>query len=331
MLPRVIIEDAEVHQRVHGAATRRFRKTVLRLPGPVARFVVRKCLPEGPTRGTPVLLLHGFGQNRRAWHQPLRSFANHLAAEGFDVYNTELRGHGRSRRAGAAPPHDLALVLDEDLPAALALARRLSGASQVFLVGHSLGGLLSYSLAATRAQEVAGVVSLGSPLRFGEGSRTLSAVSVGLRAAGVAPARSFPMPLVRAGLRRGAALLDRPWVPSPLRAWHPGSMEPPLRDEYLRTAFDVGTFGALHGVMEAGRGVAEAWSRCEVPALVIAGTHDLLAPPASVHPGYALHPGPDRTWWELPFGHADLILGHEAPHRVWPVVTRWLTARDRVG
>ena len=83
-------------------------------------------------------------------------------------------------------------------------------------------------------------------------------------------------------------------------------------------------------MLDAQREISQGWSRCEVPALVIAGTHDLLAPVASVRPGYTLHPGPDRTWWELPFGHADVILGRDAPAQVWPVITRWLTARDGV-
>ena len=52
--------------------------------------------------GSPILLVHGFGQNRYAWHLPARSFANHLATAGFDVYNLDLRGHGRSRHFGAA-------------------------------------------------------------------------------------------------------------------------------------------------------------------------------------------------------------------------------------
>jgi pimeloyl-ACP methyl ester carboxylesterase len=326
----VIVEDSHVEQRTHGEPLRRFRKTVLRVPGDAARFLVRKTLPEGPSRRTPVLLLHGFGQNRRAWHQPQRSLANHLAAPGFDVFNAELRGHGRSRRAGVLPLHDLAVALREDLPETLALIRALTTTSQTFVLGHSLGGLLSYGLAAARPDEVAGVVTLASPLHFGEGNAALRALGAGLRLADPAGHRAFPMAVIRAGLRRSAALWDLPWVPLPVRAWAPGSLEPALRDEYLRTAFDGGTFGELRGVLDAQRAISLGWSRCEVPALVIAGSHDLLAPVDSVRPGYTLHPGPDRTWWELPFGHADVILGRDAPAQVWPVITRWLTARDGV-
>ncbi|MEZ4391289.1 MAG: alpha/beta hydrolase [Polyangiales bacterium] len=327
----MIVEDGVVEQRVHGAASQRFQKTVLRLPGDPPRFVVRKRLPGGASRATPVLLLHGFGQNRRAWHQAERSFANHLAAAGFDVFNTELRGHGRSRRAGASPSHGLEHAVDEDVPAALALASSLTGAPRAFVLGHSLGGLIAYAVAAGSPDRVAGVVTLGAPLDFGRGSATLSLLRAGISRVRAAPHRAFPMAQVRAGLRRTAAAWDLPWLPVPLRAWAPGSMEPGLRDSYLGTAFDAGSFGQLRAVFDAGETISARWSRCDVPALILAGSFDLLAPPASVRPAHDRHLGSDRTYAELPFGHGDLLLGREAPARVWSLVTRWLTARDGLG
>ena len=51
----MIVEDSHVEQRTHGDPLRRFRKTVLRVPGEAPRFLVRKALPEGPSRRTPVL------------------------------------------------------------------------------------------------------------------------------------------------------------------------------------------------------------------------------------------------------------------------------------
>ena len=40
---------------------------------------------SGEGTRAPVLLVHGFGQNRYAWHLPARSFANHLASVGWHV------------------------------------------------------------------------------------------------------------------------------------------------------------------------------------------------------------------------------------------------------
>lgn len=328
----MIVEDAEVSQRIDGDALHPFRKEVVRLLGEPPRFMVRKrsLSPDAPLRNHPVLLLHGFGQNRRAWHLTERSFANHLAAAGFDVFNTELRGHGRSRRAGAEAPSDLRVSVDVDLPAALDAVAALSGKDRAFLVGHSLGGLIAYAVAAANAGRIVGVVTLGAPYHFGAGSPILELVrrGVGSAAALIGHHRPFPMALVRAGMRGTSALWDVAWLPMPLRAWAPGAFEPALRDEYLRATFDVGTLGQLAGVAARAKDFAAQWSRCDVPALVIAGDHDLLAPPASVYPGFAEGSGRDRTWASLPFGHGDLLLGRDAPSRVWPLVTRWLAARD---
>src|SRR5512146_1796400 len=55
----------------------------------------------------PVLLIHGYGQNRYAFHLPSRSLVNHLARAGFDVFNVDLRGRGRSRHFGARRPRSI--------------------------------------------------------------------------------------------------------------------------------------------------------------------------------------------------------------------------------
>src|SRR5262245_49500526 len=63
--------------------------------------IVRKRNSRESGTRAPIMLIHGYGQNRYAWHLPSRSLSNYLAKAGFDVFNLELRGHGRSRHLGA--------------------------------------------------------------------------------------------------------------------------------------------------------------------------------------------------------------------------------------
>jgi hypothetical protein len=65
----------------HERAT--FVKELVVSGGRVPLAMVRKRLAanDGGTHA-PILLVHGFGQNRYAWHLPARSFANHLARAG---------------------------------------------------------------------------------------------------------------------------------------------------------------------------------------------------------------------------------------------------------
>src|SRR5688572_30061760 len=110
--------------------------------------MVRKRLADnGGGSRAPVLLVHGYGQNRYAWHLPARSLSNYLARAGFDVFNLDLRGHGRSRHLGARRPSNVVEFAREDVPAALEEVARHSGNRPIWYVGHSLGGLVGYASA----------------------------------------------------------------------------------------------------------------------------------------------------------------------------------------
>lgn len=219
---RTIQQTIDRHER----AT--FVKELVVTGGSVPLAMVRKRLATscGGTRA-PVLLIHGFGQNRYAWHLPARSVANHLARSGFDVFNLDLRGHGRSRHFGARAPRSVDDYVTDDLPIAVEEVLSLTGKRPAFLVGHSLGGLVSYAAAPSLAGAIAGIVSIGSPYHFTRGSFSLQAITLffeGLRRAGV-PHVGLPLPLYPIGklMRTIRRVADSPFYPIPLRGWHAGA------------------------------------------------------------------------------------------------------------
>ena len=98
----MILHTEIVEQAVEGGQTARFIKEVIASregQHPIA--MVRKRLEGQEAQRGAVLLIHGFGQNRYTWHTSKRSFVNYLACSGFDVFNLDLRGRGRSRKFGA--------------------------------------------------------------------------------------------------------------------------------------------------------------------------------------------------------------------------------------
>lgn len=323
----------------HHVAT--FRKEVAITAG-VPLALVRKRLASAETTRAPVLLVHGFGQNRYTFHLPSRSFSNYLASEGFDVFNVDLRGHGRSRKLGGARSHGAHCYVEEDLPQAVAEVRALSGNRPVFLIGHSLGGLVCYAAAPSLVGHVAGVISLGSPYHFTRGSMFLGAVRAlngGMRALGIPlgnlPLRLRPVGMALRGMNR---MLGDKMHPLPIRAWRNQGLEKHVLEEHFDLAFDSASLEDLRNLFDwalerrfgGARGYAERFERMrDLSLLVIAGTHDDLAAPKAVRPAFERSQSTDKTYREYEAGHIDLVVGRDAPRTLWPDMRDWMLARIR--
>jgi polyhydroxyalkanoate synthase len=353
----MILHQTLVHQTIDRDERDRFVKelvvTRFRSTGgvevPLAMIRKRHASGPGSPGGTkaPVLLVHGYGQNRYAWHLPARSFSNYLARAGFDVFNLDLRGHGRSRHLGAHRPTHVADHVREDVPAAVEEVQRLSGGRGLYYVGHSMGGLIGYAAAASLDGALAGIATLGSPYHFARGAWAL-------RLAGdtmLALDRRLPLghgASTLKGLGEAMRLLrvfiESPIFPLPIRGFAAGSMEPVVLGQHMSLAMDEGSLTVLRnlflGAVESRQsghrlggltGYAGAFEHLDLPLLIIAGTKDDLAPPASVQPAYEHSRSADKEYRAFPRGHIDLIVGREAPLTVWPLLEAWLRKRARRG
>ena len=339
----MILRTELVDQVVDGTHTVTLVKDVVMTSGVPLGMVRKRLPPPAVTRGA-VILIHGFGQNRYTWHIEGRSFSAYLAEQGFDVFTVDLRGHGRSGEYSDARPHAVEQYVREDLPSFVREAIRLSGHEQVFLVGHSMGGLISYATASTVLRDyVRGIVTIGSPYRFGAGTGFLSAFAVlaeGVRFTGVLDSNPrLPLRLIGQQFRVLRRFWDVKSVPMPVRAWHPGTVEPHLLDRYLNRAFDVTSLSVLFDVLKGGQNVslrsrdgrvdyALAFESLNKPLLAVAGEFDLLAPPDSVEAAVLRSRSRDKRFRMFPLGHIDLIVGREATRTVWPLIGEWLTRRS---
>jgi alpha-beta hydrolase superfamily lysophospholipase len=355
-----MILNSQVVQQVVDAEDRDyFVKDLVLARGAVPIAMVRKRLahvPDGaaladlepeavavPTRAT-VLLIHGFAQNRYAFHLPTRSMVNHLARAGLDVFNIDLRGRGRSGHLGAQRPSAILEFIREDVPTALEEIARLTGPRPVFLVGHSLGGFVAYAVAVDHRPRVAGIVALATPYHFALGSRWLD----GFGAAFLALDRRFPVPNLAIPTRSFGSLvratrrfIESPLYPFPIRGFRRGALEPEILNDHMRLAMDLGSISTLRGIFtwaserktqgaarrERLLGYGHHFEALDVPLLVVSGAHDDLAPPASVKPAYALSTSSDKQYRELPFGHIDILVGRDAPLSIWPLIEAWIGQR----
>ncbi|MEU0054734.1 alpha/beta hydrolase [Streptomyces sp. NPDC006309] len=166
------------------------------------------CPVTGDPAGRPVVLLHALGNTGRSWDRLVSA----LAPQGHRLFVPDLRGHGRSPRAGAytfeSMYRDVMSLLD----------RHRLGA--VDLVGHSMGGHVAWLIAQRHPSRVRRLVieDTPPPPRDAAAEAQLRARSSGYRAPVISLYREF-RELRRAGELDSAAV--RPVIDG-LRKADPG-------------------------------------------------------------------------------------------------------------
>ena len=109
---------------------------------------------DGPDGGVPVLLLHGFPQNRTQW----RGVTPALHDAGLRTIAPDQRGYS----PGARPADARAYALRECVADALAILDAL-GVDRAYVVGHDWGAGVAWDLAARHPERVRGLVAISVP------------------------------------------------------------------------------------------------------------------------------------------------------------------------
>jgi esterase/lipase/1-acyl-sn-glycerol-3-phosphate acyltransferase len=102
-----------------------------------------------------VLLVHGY----MASPEEMRPLFEHLSARGFTVYSVRLAGHGTS-------PYDLLTRSWEDwfYTARIGYTVLSTLVDQIFICGFSMGGALSWHLAAHNPKKLSGIISISAAM-----------------------------------------------------------------------------------------------------------------------------------------------------------------------
>lgn len=277
-----------------------------------------------PRFAEPVVLAHGLGANRYDLDFDERySLARFLAKRGFEAWVLEMRGRGH------AGFHARATSFDQQAEHDVAAALRAIG-RPVLWVGHSKGGLAAYAhLARNPSAPIAAIVTLGSPVKFPH--------HAGLKAFAALTSPLFALPIIpmRAATRI-AARLGLP--PEPIGSYlvRRENLEPRVvRQAIYNVSADV--FGGVarqfarwvrHGKFDANDGFdyRKGMAAVRVPALLIAGSEDKLAPPEAVLAARGALGGPVHQHLAKGYGHGDLTVGLNAPEEIFPCIAEFLAA-----
>lgn len=304
---------------------------------------------DRPGHGEPVLMPHGTSVNRFNYMTPGSDLAGYLSSLGYDVWVPEHRGDRTSRgpdprayRRGEWSMDDIAA---RDMPAVIDEVLRVTGRDRVWWVGHSLGGILGYILAqGERAEQVAGLVTLGSPGAYVHPSRWVqrtSRHSALLPKSGQVPTRGAAMALLPVlDVAPDSRLLhvvfnaDNADVPTLVDFVGQGmeNIGRGMTEQYLRWLRE-GPITSLDGSVDYSAGLGQI----SQPALVIAGRVDHIVPAWTARWGFDHLGSADKTWqvmgvgWghRADYGHGDLVVGRHAEREVFPLVGAWLDERVR--
>jgi alpha-beta hydrolase superfamily lysophospholipase len=205
--------------------------------------------PETKPRAV-VGLVHGLGEHAGRFQHVGKA----LAAAGYALLGSDLRGHGKSGgRRGHAPSYE-SYMEDIDLLLEQASAR-YPGLPQ-FLYGHSLGGSQVINYALRRKPDLAGVIA-SSPLLRLHFRPPAYKVLLGRLTLPILPGFNQPTGLERAALSRDPAI-EKAYLQDPL-------------------VHDRVTGAAYFGFMDAGEWAIGQAAEFPLPLLLMHGTADRLA------------------------------------------------------
>jgi polyhydroxyalkanoate synthase len=288
----------------------------------------------------PILIIPGYCMNTfiLAFHPRGTSLVEYLCGHGFEVFTANLRGQGDSERAEHGTRRigfrELALT---DLPVAIDFVLGSSACDQLHLIGCSLGGSIAYGYLAHHAERrlVRTMVAMGAPLRWDRAHPLVKVLFSSTRLASLVDLR---------GTRRlaRAALPIAQRIPKLLSIYmNTAQIDLTRADELVRTVDDPHTHlnvQIVHWVrtgdlVVAGKDVAEALSRVDLPLLNIFANADGIVPPdaarsVGAHLGSKdiqhLEVGDARGW----FAHADMFISDQAERWVFEPMARWLKERE---
>lgn len=306
------------------------------------KWQLLRYVPSGATitHKTPVLLVPSLINRHYILDlMPGKSFAEHLAYLGHDVYIIDW---------GTPGPEDRFLDFDTICDAYIGRSVRkcalTAGSNTVHLLGYCLGGTLAAIYTARRPEQVASLMLLAAPIRFGD-TGLLSVwtktptfdVQQLTKAFGNIPwplmQFSFHMLRPTLTLSKLVTVADRAWNDEflngfvAMETWGNDNVSLPgafyskyIEELYRNDALATGTLGI------SGRPVQLHNIRC--PLLAVTFEHDNIVPKESAAAIFDLVGSKEKHSIHLPGGHVGGVVSSKAKKTLWPQLSNFWVGVD---
>ena len=249
-----------------------------------------------------VVVVHGYAEHLGRYNHVV----NALVDRDFAVVGLDHRGHGQSdgRRAalGRGGSFDWYVA---DLHLVIARARAAFPRLPVFLLGHSMGGLIATRYALRHQQDLAGLILSGAAIQIGDDVSPLLK-RLGATIAAIAP--NLPVVPKRTGVLAGDPEVERRFRADPL--CYNGGLRAGLGQAMQRAALDT----------------QRQLDRLTLPLLVMHGADDELTNPAGSELVHARARSTDNTLRLWP-GFRHEIFNEARADEVISVLLAWLAER----
>jgi acylglycerol lipase len=222
-----------------------------RFAGTGAQALYYQCWEPDARPRAVLAIVHGFGEHSGRYQNVVR----HLVPRDYVVYGFDHRGHGRS--PGPRGHVNAWSEFRGDVREFLSLIRRQQSDRPVFLLGHSLGGLIAIEYVLREAPRLHGLI-VSNPLL------AAARISPLVRAAAAVLAHLAPRVAIKTGLDASAI-----------------SRDPAVVQQYREDVLvhGTGTPRLSAEITAARKWTSEHAAALKVPFLLILGGADRLVPP----------------------------------------------------
>lgn len=284
--------------------------------GSVKLWVYRKQLDDGVKNKPLLFLVHGSSYSGKTMFDltvPNRtdySFMDHFARLGFDVWTMDHEGYGHSDRTKSISDIHSGV---EDLSAAMAVVKQVTGKTKAAFFGQSSGALRAARFANFHPENVDKLI-VDAFVWTGKDAPTL-----------VQRAKRLPE-LLKSNVRK----VDANFYKSVFTRDHPGAAEPMLGDVVAEAELKYGDTvpnGTYIDMVTKLPLVDPARVLC--PVLIVRAEHDGIATDEDIMGFYARLPNPDKQMSKIGGLAHTAFLGVNR-QRFWHAVHAFLTTPPRV-